>query len=338
MLLKKHFIFTFFFIVVHHGNVLADHPSIGFGGEGAGAINTISAKTPPAGSWGIGIRSEIIDSKEYSTEELETFAETGLEGIHSNDYIINTSLSLSHGLTQNFGITAVASYIQRKNIRESEIEDGEPEAHTHGDSSGMGDLLILGQYRLLGNSDFDLSILAGTKAPVGETHVTDNDSQRFETEHQPGTGAWDFLIGIALMKNINKVGVHANFLYNKTTEGSQFTEIGEASSLNVALTYRLNNNISEHPDDGHDHVHENQDAISWDLSLDLNGEIRGKNSISGISDENSGGTIVNLSPGIRVTSGVLSGFVSYGIPIIVDQNGLQSDLSSRIVFGGSFSW
>ena len=338
MLLRLLLIFTFLICDLYQGIVQADHPSIGFGSEGSGAINTISAKTPTAGSWGIGIRSELINSKEFSTEELETFADTGLEGIHSIDYIINTSFSLSHGLTDNFGITLVLPYIQRKNIRESEIEDGEPEAHTHGDSSGIGDLLMLGQFKLQGNQDVDVSILFGTKVPIGETHVTDDDDQRFETEHQPGTGAWDVLFGIALMKTFNKFGIYTNFLYNKTTKGSQFTELGDAFSYNAALTYRLNEVSSEHHHDDPDLPHEHENGIAWDLSIDLNGETRGKNSISGMSDNNSGGTIVNFSPGIRFSAASFSGFLSYGIPIVVDQNGTQTDLSSRIVFGGSFSW
>ena len=119
---------------------LADHPSIAFGSEGVGALNTISATPLAAGSWGAGLRVEAIDNDEFTTEQLEQFAADGLEGVHSTKSMTSTSLSLAYGATDNFTISARLPYIERKNIREGELEGGTPEAHTHGDSAGLGDL------------------------------------------------------------------------------------------------------------------------------------------------------------------------------------------------------
>ena len=74
------------------------------------------------------------------------------------------------------------------------------------------------------------------------------------------------------------------------------------------------------------------------MSVELNGETRQKNKISGASEGNSGGTIVYLSPGIRVSSKNLSGFVSYGVPVLENYNGKQTDVDSRIVAGASLAF
>lgn len=315
---------------------LADHPTVAFGNEGVGAINTISAKPLPVGSWGFGLRTEIINNDEFSTEQLESFASGGLEGVHSIDRITNTSLSLSYGATENFSISARLPYIKRENIREGELVGGMPEAHTHGDSSGLGDLLLLGQYRVQNRADFDVSFLFGIKAPTGKTDEKDDDGVRFEAEFQPGTGSWDFLLGASVSKSSGNFGYHANVLYNKATEGSQSTEIGDAVSYNAALTYRLNDSHATH-----DHSHNNasdSNGLKWDLSIELNGETRRKNKIFGASEENSGGTTIYVSPGFRVSSKSFSGFVSYGIPVVEDQNGKQTDVDSRIVAGVSVAF
>lgn len=314
----------------------ADHPTVAFGAEDAGPISTISAIPMPAGAWGFGLRSEIINNDAFSTEQLEGFAADGLEGVHSIDKITSTSLSLSYGVTDDLSVNARLPYIKRKNIREGEIEDGVAEAHTHGDSSGVGDLLILTQYKVSNSEKTDIAIQFGVKTPTGDTEVKDNDGVRFETEFQPGSGSWDFLLGTSISRSINGFSYHANILYNKTTQGSQFTEIGDAFSYNAALSYRLGFD-ENHDHASHDHSDSESTGVEWDLLIELNGETRAKNEISGIEDENSGGSILFLSPGVRVSAGKFGGFISVGMPVIENQNGKQTDIDTRIVAGLSLA-
>lgn len=312
---------------------LADHPTIAFGSEVAGAINSISATPLASGVWGLGFRTEIIDNDALSNEQLEDFATAGSEGVHSIDRITNTSLSFSYGASKDLTLSLRLPYIVRENIKESEIENGLPEAHIHGDSSGVGDLLLFAQYRLLERVNTDVSILWGIKAPTGETEEKDKDGIRFETEFQPGSGSWDVLLGAAVTRKDGNIGYFANILYNKTTEGSQSTEIGDAIAYNAALTYRFNENH-----DGHVHEHKSgKDGFNWDLSAELNGETRQKNTIDGVSQENSGGSTIFLMAGVRLSTGMYSGFISYGEPIVERYNGIQTDIDYRIVAGVSFA-
>ncbi|MBL4739451.1 MAG: hypothetical protein JKY12_00560 [Sneathiella sp.] len=209
-------------------SALADHPSVAFGLEFAGPINTISGTTAPKGVIAYGLRTEIINNDRSTTKELENFGSNGLEEVHGVDELRSTSLSIAYGLTDDLTLSARLPYIERKNIRESEEHmPDEGEAHTHGDSSGFGDVSFLGHYRFFKNDNVDASVLFGIKAPTGETHEKDNDGIRFEAEFQPGTGSWDYLLGAAISKTDGPMGYHVSILYNKTTEGTQHTEIGD---------------------------------------------------------------------------------------------------------------
>ncbi|MBL4743430.1 MAG: hypothetical protein JKX87_02145 [Cycloclasticus sp.] len=314
--------------------VLADHPTVAFGLESAGPINTISATTAPDGVLAFGIRTEVINNDRFTTSELEAYGAADIEGVHSVDEIRNTSLSVAYGLTEDLTISARLPYIERKNIREAEHDGGEGEAHTHGDSSGFGDLLVMGNYRFLSVNGLDASILLGVKAPTGETQDKDDHGERFEAEFQPGTGSWDFLLGTAVSHTNGAVGYHANILYNKTSEGSQHTEVGDALSYNAAVTYRLSSH--DHASHGHHHT-DKTNEVKWDISLEANGETRRKNKIFGGKEENSGGTTVYLSPGIKVSAGNFGGFISVGVPIIENTKGIQTDVDNRIVAGFSFA-
>lgn len=336
-------------------HAIADHPTVAFGANSAGPIHTISADPLPSGTLAMGIQTEATYNDAFSTGQLISFAENGSEGVHSADYIINTSVSVAYGITEHLSISARLPYINRRNIREGEGEseehageseehegesEGEPEehegeseghdneyeAHAHGDSSGLGDLVILGQYRAWQNETTNISVNLGVKAPTGETKDKDNDGVRFETEFQGGSGSWDFLFGVAASKQLGSFGYYANVLYNLTTKGAQSTELGDVLSYNTALTYRINADDRASYDTG----------VKWDLMLELNGERRSKDKISGNADKHSGGNTIFLAPGIRISAGKFGGFLSYGVPIVENLNGKQADVDQRVTAGLTF--
>jgi hypothetical protein len=67
----------------------------------------------------------------------------------------------------------------------------------------------------------------------------------------------------------------------------------------------------------------------------VNGEWSAKQEIGGVTDPDSGGNTVYLSPGVRVGAGRLSGFVSAGVPIANDLNGIQAEPDWRLLGGFS---
>jgi hypothetical protein len=308
--------------------VFADHPSIVSGSERGGGLNTISTSSLSAGQWVLGLRSEVINNDPFSNAELAGFAAAGEEGIHATDEIVSAVATLAYGLTDDLDLSVRIPWIARNNIRAGEIEDNEPEAHGHGDSEGIGDLVVLGNYRIFARGDLELALQGGLKMPTGRTHVSDRGG-RLETEFQPGSGSWDFLIGGALSRTFTHIGVHANLLYNATTEGAQNYEFGDALFYNLAFVFS--------PTKDHDHgAHQHRtivDELNWDLMLELNGEKRWRGDVHGVNDVNSGGNIVYVSPGIRVSLQRFSAFFSAGYPLLDDSNGRQSDVDFRIMGG-----
>jgi len=310
----------------------ADHPTIAFGSEAAGPIGTIPTDPLPANTWSTGLRTEIVNFDRYSDSELAGFAAAGEEHIHSVDRLATVSASLAYGVTDDLTLSARLPYVDRQNIREGEIEDGEAEAHDHGDSSGIGDLSLLGQYRFFERQTLAASVIAGVKAPTGKTDERDG-GQKLDTEFQPGTGSWDWLFGGSVSVDAGSLGLHGNVLYNLTTEGSQDTEIGDAFFYNLGLVYGLSGGHEE-AHRGHDHSH-----LKWDLMLELNGEYREKNDVDGENDVNTGGDVIFLSPGVRVSSSdQWSLFVSVGKSVYDDFNGRQTDVDYRLVGGLGFAF
>lgn len=314
--------------------VAADHPSVAFGTEASGPIGTIAATPMPLGKWAIGLRTELINSDQFADDKLANYAEQGIEDVHSIDHLYNSSIAVAYGVTKNLTISIRIPWISRNNIREGEFDDdhAEGDAHGHGDASGLGDSVFLANYRVWEAATFDASLQAGFKAPTGDVDESDR-GQRLETEFQPGTGSWDFLIGGSASKTIGQWGLHTNILYSGTSEGSQNTEIGNALFYNAAAVFTLATDSHHEHSDGRVHPH-----LKWDVMLELNGEKRWENEINGATEINSGGDIVYLSPGVRMSYRKMGVFLSAGFPIIDDTNGIQTDVDFRLLGGLGFTF
>ncbi len=324
------------------GTATADHPTVNFGGEAAGPITTVSATTLASGQLAVGVRGEAIVPDRFEDNELVGFAASGQEGVHSLDRLTSGSFGAAYGITNDLTVSLRLPYIWRNGIRESEIEDGEAEAHLHGNSRGLGDLTAMAQYRPITKAahGIDVGLLVGLKMPTGETKDRDKDGVRFEAEFQPGSGSWDPMAGLAATKHLGPVALDANVLYLLVNEGSQSTDLGDSFTYNVALSYRVfgsrpeeHDHAAEDADRAHEHPSD-QGQMALDLILELNGEWRQKVETNGVSDPHSGGNLVFLSPGVRLVAPQgWSAFVSVGVPVIENLNGIQTDTDFRVVAG-----
>jgi hypothetical protein len=90
---------------------------------------------------------------------------------------------------------------------------------------------------------------------------------------------------------------------------------------------------------GHDHDHAATEPPAaprgpvLDLVLELNGEWHARETIAGATDPSSGGNVVFLSPGLRLSYDKWSGFVSVGVPVINELNGIQAEPDWRVLTG-----
>src|SRR4029077_10047176 len=172
---------------------------------------------------------------------------------------------------------------------------------------GIGDLTLFGQYRFLQQQGTQLALLFGSEVPTGKTNDRTRQDEVFDAEFQPGSGSWDLFLGVAWTYQNGFWSFDSNVLYTLGTEGTQDTDLGDRFQYNFAVSYRFTSLGSgslpmfhgatshEHGDDGHHHSHAST-GPSLDLVLELNGEWHAEQATNGISDPNSGGNTVFLSP------------------------------------------
>jgi hypothetical protein len=344
----------------------AHHPS-GVSSTGdAGPINTISATTLAQGQSAAAVMFEVIKLGAFSDAQLTSFAGRHIHA-HSLDEILSPSLTYAYGVTDHLTMLARLPFIARQGIREGEhhhLSGGivNNTAVDLGDASGIGDLTLLGQYRFLDNhaTGTEAALLVGVKAPTGRTGVNASNGVRFDTEFQPGTGSWDGLVGLAFTQRVGLWSFDANVLYVLATEGALDTDLGDRFQYNAAVSYRIigpspgpramyagalpepmyhsgPHRHAQAPRNGHSH-HEPPAGPALDLVLELNGEWHAKQDIAGVRDANSGGNVIYLAPGLRLSQGNWSGFVSVGVPVLNDMNGVQAEPDWRLLTGLAVSF
>jgi hypothetical protein len=344
----------------------AHHPTAVSGSGGAGPIYTISASTLEKGQSAASVFFEYTRLNELGDTALLNGASSG-EHVHSLRTIETAALSYAYGITNDLTVSVRLPFVRRTDIREGHQHDpaDPPEIHFRGDADGVGDLTLLGQYRFYNNraSRTEAALLLGVKAPTGETDATNVTGGRFDAEFQPGSGSWDGLFGVAFSQRFGAWSFDSNVLYVLTGKGVLDTDLGDRVLYNAAVSYRLFGGrgspaermyLGAAPEPlpepmyhggpkgraaSHSHDEPPPPAgPALDLVLELNGEWHGKQAEGGEKDPNSGGNTVYLSPGLRLSKDKWSAFVSVGIPVLSDLNGIQAEPDYRIATGLSFSF
>jgi hypothetical protein len=324
----------------------AHHPSGSSSTSGSGPIATISATTLEKGYAVAGVVVEFINLDQLSLDQMH-----GHPHPHSLDGIYSTSLVFAYGITNDLTLSLRLPFIRRTNILDAH------DPHDLGDSAGVGDLSVLTQYRFLNNrpSQMEAALLLGAKLPTGDTSVDSAAGERFEAEFQPGSGSVDYMLGLAFTKRFGAWSFDTNVLYQFTNEGVQDTNLGDRFLYNAAVSYRVYgfNGHSGRMNAGlpvpmyhggpKARRHHHEEPLPWrgpalDLVLELNGEWHEHQRVGGVKDIHSGGNSVYLSPGVRLSVDKWSGFVSLGLPIVTDLNGIQPEPEWRIISGVAFSF
>ena len=317
-------------------STFADHASASFETGAAGAIMTTPGATIPKGKFVVGGSVQSLELDDISDATLEA-AGAADEDVHSVDSLLNLNANFAYGLTDDLTIGLSVPYVDRSNIREAHHDMGMGEAELAGDSSGLGDMNLFGQYRFYQSDMQDVAMLVGIKTPTGDTSEREIEGGLFEAEQQPGSGSWDPFIGLAYNRNFGKFGFSGNVLYTFVTEGTQDTDLGDIFNYNLALSYRTT--IPQGGHDHHDHAHQAKIIDYIDMVVELNGDSRQRVNINGESEEHTGGHTLYLSPGLRVGLGhSVSLFSSVGIPIVNDLNGIQSEPDYRVIGGMSITF
>ena len=238
---------------------------------------------------------------------------------------------------------------------------------------GLGDMTVLTSWtaipRMFYSAPVSVSLQAGVKLPTGRRSVPNIDGEELEPHARPGTGSYDFLAGMSLVQTLalpsfagpgRPTSLFASALYMYTGKGTEGWRLGRGLDTNVGASHPLGHRVSliaqvntrvhakDHQDlaaadaGGHQHLGASLgDPMSAGRAADATSRSGGptllhETSVGGV-DENTGGTSVFASPGLRFEAlpGVtLSGYAQ--IPLYQRVNGTQLVSGTQFYFGATY--
>ena len=192
------------------------------------------------------------------------------------------------------------------------------------ESEGLGDLHFIGIYRILTQQDDFLGISAGVKFPTGSTNELDPYGERFEPELQPGSGSYDYPVGIVYRYKIRPVVLSGNASYVIKTRGSQQFEHGDLLFVSMSADYTLN---------------PRNKSLRVKVGLNMNVQNAQKDKSQGRIDDDSGETSIFLGPGVSVQAhDHISIFGNFLLPVFQDTGGVHQKLLNNWTAGAKIVW
>jgi hypothetical protein len=318
---------------------LADHSGPSGVGTGGGALNVAGTDVLEQGRAAIGFRLSYTRPEQRSDAKLAALAGEHIHA-HNSDYNLNAAAGAAFGLTSRLTISAELTYVRRDDLREGEHSHGGGVVTNSvvplGSVSGIGDATLLGKYRLASG----FALIAGLKVPTGSTHKRSAEGERLETEHQPGTGSWDPILGATASTRVGALRLDASALWQLSGRGAQHTELGDRVQGGIALSHRFGPAEHHHEAEPHEHSggeeHEHSGAAphghsSWDAFVELTGEWEGRQRVAGEVEQESGGAAAWIAPGARFNAASgWSAALSAGVPVWQDIRSSHPDNRFRV--------
>lgn len=192
--------------------------------------------------------------------------------------------------------------------------------------SGLGDLEVAALHSFSGGeSAHRFFASAGVKAPTGDTNVADESGEQPEPSARPGTGSWDFLAGLGAEWRLTGPGsgeaertipVRLSLTGRWNGRGTEDYRVGSQVQVHAATEYPLARKVA--------------------LLAQANFRVKAKDDVgsSGEDEEDTGGTVLYLSPGARLA--LSPGASLYGlvqVPVYQRVNGIQLVSDSNIYLG-----
>lgn len=304
----------------------------------AGPVTTFASGTLPEGKTTLSLRFEQTGFSRLSGAQLDQAA-MDYRSAHSLKSQQVTTLGAAYGVQDNLTFALSLPYVERNGLAAVHLHPdlGMAMRHDLGDTQGLGDLTLFGAWRFLRRpyAGVEATVLGGLKTPTGRTDET-YEGKTVEVLHQPGSGSWDPLLGLAASKRFGRLTAHGNSLYTLATEGAQQTDLGDRAQLNLALAWRLGGKEDYGDCDEVWEYFYPESRKHWllDLVLEGNGQWQEKAEVAGVRDASSGGRVVYLTPGLRLSyEQRLALSLAFGVPIYQDLNGLQSKTDYRVSGG-----
>jgi hypothetical protein len=217
----------------------------------------------------------------------------------------NVWLGLDYASADDWGVSAQLPYYNRSH---GTIAPGDTAVSTS-HAEGIGDLRVLGRYQFHHDMESSWSVQLGLKLPTGGFHQTfDGGPQAggaLDRGLQLGTGTTDALAGVSYFgRPTENLGCFIQALLQRPLDTREDFRPSTSLSLNGGVRW-LN-------------------TSRFTPELQVNVRFDGRESGAQADYDNSGGTIVNLSPGVTFDiRRNLDAFAFVQIPVYQRVNGLQ---------------
>jgi hypothetical protein len=285
---------------------LADH---GPGTSGGGAA-TQSGETLKPGRFSVELRTEYTEFEHLSAAQIAAkAAKAGEFDLLDRSFV--STVSISYGIVENLQISLALGYYNAVNARSAEDPGGtgDPEISTF-NPDGLTDLWLTGKYRFYRGPLGNMAVFGGAKFPTGRDDVNNSAGERLEPSATAGSGSYDGMLGLAYSRFLTaRVTFDISGQYTLRTEAHDF-KLGDRIDAGAAVAYRLTGDIQKFPQ----------------ASLFAEATVRHlfKSEDDGERDPDTGGTVLFLSPGVRVgLSRNFSFTISSPIPVMQELNGTQ---------------
>lgn len=278
---------------------------------------SLSSKVLPKGALSAGFSFEYYKYDELGHQNAHVLHEEG-EHVHNFDHDEVYSLALGYGLWNDFELDLKLPYIQKTFLR---VEDG---VVGKGDSSkGIGDMTLSGKHCFY-HGYADLSWIAGVKFPTGDTSQRGFDDKKLEIEELPGSGSFDYILGLAAGKEIDRLSLEGGILYTLKTQGARDYEFGDVLELGLSSFYALGP-IGQFP--------------NYRLGAEIKARFIQKDKDKGSKIANSGGEVLFFAPGLRMDINKrAAAFVSAPVPVSQNRGGEHSELDYSVLAGITLLW
>ena len=188
--------------------------------------------------------------------------------------------------------------------------------------SGIGDLEVA-TLRSFGGGESRRRgfVSAGVKMPTGDTSVPNEDGDQPEPAARPGSGSWDALAGMGVEWQLGEsraVPLRLSVTGRYNGFGTEDYRIGPEVQAHLGTEYPLMRSLS--------------------LLAQANFRVRGQDDVgsSGVNEEDTGGTMLFLSPGVRASvSHAASLYALVQIPVYQRVNGIQIVSDGNLYVGMS---
>ncbi|MDI1362791.1 TonB-dependent receptor [Methylotenera sp.] len=232
----------------------------------------------------------------------------------------NLTLGLDHSFNQDWAINLLLPIFNRSHGTYGEDGDyPDPAALITSSSKGIGDLRVTGRYQGL-SADRSSGVTFGLKLPTGETNDTFNDGSPLDRGLQLGTGTTDLLLGGYYFGSINR-------------DWDYFAQATVQIALNKHDDFRPGNGLNATAGVRY------MGFESFIPQLQLNTRIEKRESGAEADVDNSGATLIYISPGVTVPiNKTVQAFGFIQVPIYQHVNGYQVEPNVLLSTGLRFSF